>query len=246
MDKWDYIDNTQRSRKRFTVIWNLLTILMLLATVCVVAVFLSVFIDPHSALNLFPPPTLPPAIALPTLTPTPRQVLPPTWTPLPSITPTSLPTPTLAPTETPFPLFTPSATPEATVSSAGLPFDINAGSPVAISSVAFHPEVGCNWMGVAGQVLNMSGAPVSTGVVIKLGGSLGGVSKEITSLTGTARQYGDAGYEIVLASKPIASLGTLWLQLLDQAGLPMSPKIHFDTFEACDKNLIFINFRQVR
>lgn len=246
MDKWDYIDSNRIRRRRVALVWNLLTVLMLLATLCVVVVFMSVFINPNSGWNFFPPATLPPAIALPTLTPTPRQILPPTWTPVPSITPTWTPTATMPPTETPFPLFTPSTTPEATVASTGLPFDINTGSPIAISSVAFHPEAGCNWMGVAGQVLNMSGAPVSTGVVIKLGGELDGVDKEITSLTGTARQYGDAGYEIVLASKPIASQGTLWLQLLDQAGLPMSPRITFDTFEACDKNLIFINFRQVR
>jgi hypothetical protein len=28
--------------------------------------------------------------------------------------------------------------------------------------------------------------------------------------------------------------------------LPMSDKIYFDTYEACDKNLIFVNFKQVR
>jgi hypothetical protein len=101
-------------------------------------------------------------------------------------------------------------------------------------------------MGVAGQVLNMSGAPISTGIIVKLGGVLDGNPKDINSLSGTATQYGDAGYEIVLASKPIASSGTLWAQLLDQAGLPLSGQVYFDTYDSCDKNLVFINFRQVR
>ncbi len=107
-----------------------------------------------------------------------------------------------------------------------LPFALNAGSPVAISSVAFHPEVGCDWMGIAGQVLDMSGAPISTGVIIRVGGELNGVKKDITSLTGTARQYGEAGYEIVLGNSPMASTNSLWVQLLDQAGLPCRPGLY--------------------
>jgi hypothetical protein len=127
-----------------------------------------------------------------------------------------------------------------------MPFALNDGSPVAISSVAFHPEAGCNWMGIAGQVLNMSGAPVSTGVIVRVGGELAGVKKDITSLTGTARQYGEAGYEIVLGASPTQSSSNLWVQLLDQAGLPMSPRIVFDTYASCDQNLIFITFKQIK
>ena len=252
MDTWDYTDRTQQNKKGLAIIWNLLTVIMLLSTLCVVVVFLMIFINPYSGFNLFPPATLPPALEFPTSTPTPRAVLPPTWTAEPSLSPTSTtpasPTSGLPPTETAFPLLTPSETAQGTGGqpTGGKPFALNSGSPVAISSVAFHPEAGCNWMGVAGQALNLSGAPVSTGVVIQLGGTLEGVAKQITSLTGTARQYGEAGYEIVLGNKPVSSRGTLWIQLLDQAGLPMSERVYFDTYEECDKNLIFINFRQVR
>jgi len=250
MDQFDYKDPA-RSRKRFaSFFWNLLTILVLLSTVCLLAGFASIYFDPYVSYNLFPPPTMPSLIAMPTLTPTPLQILPATWTPTPSNTPpptkTPLPTATLLPTDTPVPVFTATETITPTLAAGALPFDLNNGSPVAISSLAFRPEAGCNWMGVAGQVLNMSGAPISTGVVVQLSGVLEGAYKEITSLTGTARQYGEAGYEIVLASKPFASQGTLFVQLLDQAGLPMSPKIAFDTYDSCDKNLIIINFRQVR
>jgi len=36
------------------------------------------------------------------------------------------------------------------------------------------------------------------------------------------------------------------VQLLDQAGAPLSEKIYFETFEDCNRNLVFINFKQVR
>ena len=249
MDQFDYIEPTNTGKRIFNLIFNFLTIIVLLFSCCMVGVFAAIFVDPNSSFNPFPPPTLPTAVALPTLTPTALNVLPSTWTPIPTITsqpPISVPTETLGPTGTLIPEFTPTVTLTVTVSTSVVPFELSNGSPVAISSLGFHPEAGCNWMGVAGQVLDISGAPISTSVVVRLGGVLGGENKEITSLSGTAKQYGDAGYEIVLTSKPVTSQGTLWIQLLDQAGLPLSGQVYFDTFNSCDKNLVFINFRQVR
>lgn len=60
--------------------FDLLTILVLLATLVVWLSFLLVFLDPQSGLNPFAPPTLPARISLPSLTPTPLR-LPPSWTP---------------------------------------------------------------------------------------------------------------------------------------------------------------------
>ena len=114
------------------------------------------------------------------------------------------------------------------------------------SSLAFHPDDGCNWMGVAGQVFDLSGAPVS-GQQVRVGGSLLGAPIELLSLTGVTTAYGNNGfYEFTLGETPVNSTGTLWVQLLDQSGLPMSDKIYFDTYDACEKNLIFVNFKQVR
>jgi len=247
MDSFDYQDNTQPTRSVSALVWNTLTVVVLLAAVCVALVVLMLFVNPSSAFNPFPPPTLPVAISLPTITPTPRSVLPPTWTPLPTDLPTATytprPTSTPAPTETPFSLFTPTNTTEALF---GMPYDVASGSPVAISSVTFHPEAGCYWMGVAGQVLDISGAPVSTGVVIQLSGVIGGDFVDITSLTGIAPQYGQSGYEFFLGDRPIASNNTLWVQLIDQAGRALSEKIYFETFDDCSRNLVFINFKQLR
>lgn len=249
MDEFDYRDQTQPARNIGAIVFNVLTVLALLATLSLGGLILTVFLNPNSAFNPFPPPTLPAALELPTLTPTPRGVLPPTWTPQPTLIPTT--TSTSAPSQTPtagltataFPLFTPSGDP-ATPTPGGPPYMLAQGSPVTLSSVAFYPDLGCNWSGVAGQVMDLNGAPVSTGIIIQLGGTLAGQVLDVTSLTGVAPQYGLAGYEIHLGDQPVASQGDLWVQLLDQAGEPLSEKVSFDTYGACDKNLIFVNFKQ--
>ena len=67
-----------------------------------------------------------------------------------------------------------------------------------------------------------------------------------TSLTGTALQYGTAGYEFTISDVPTATQGSFWIRLVDQANLPLSGRIPFDTFAECEKNLTIINFKQVR
>ena len=71
--------------------------------------------------------------------------------------------------------------------------------------------------------------------------------QEITGITlsGMAPDYGEGGYELTLRDSPAASNGELWIQLLDQANLPLSEKIYFQTFDSCDSNLVMIHFVQV-
>ncbi len=246
-------DKIQRRRTIAAFIWNTLTVLVLLTTLCVAVVFGVIFFNPTSSLNLFPPPTLPARAELPTATPTPLVILPPTWTPSPTIQPTNTrtPLPSLTPTATvtPFVLVSPTFTPSPTEAPVGgFAFAVQGNGPVAIVNIA-HPELGCNWMGVAGNVVDMSGAPV-TQLIVTLGGTLNGKpvhpSGTMTSLTGLFRQYGEAGFEFQLGDKPVASKGTLWIQLGDQAGLVLSEKVYFDTFSDCEKNLVLINFKQVK
>jgi hypothetical protein len=101
-------------------------------------------------------------------------------------------------------------------------------------------------MGVAGQVFDLSGAPIS-GQQVRVGGFLGGKPVDLLTLTGLTSAYGTNGfYEFTLGDAPMASNRSLWVQLLDQAGLAMSEKIFFATYDSCDDNLIFVNFKQVR
>ncbi|RME06433.1 MAG: hypothetical protein D6803_06500, partial [Anaerolineae bacterium] len=93
-----------------TMVWNILTVIVLLLTLCVGGVFLTILVNPYAGINPFPPPTLPPTLALDTPTPTPKRILPPTWTPTPlPVTDTPTPTATLPPTIAPA-----TATPEPT------------------------------------------------------------------------------------------------------------------------------------
>ncbi|NPV55389.1 MAG: hypothetical protein HPY76_01775, partial [Anaerolineae bacterium] len=63
-----------------STILNILTILVLLAAVALAIGLITIFVDPYSALNPLPPPTVPATIELPSVTPT-LPPLPATWTP---------------------------------------------------------------------------------------------------------------------------------------------------------------------
>jgi hypothetical protein len=124
-------------------------------------------------------------------------------------------------------------------------FIVQQGSPQAIANI-YDPNAGCDWMGVGGQALDMTGAPVVS-LIVQLGGVLNGQNFDgVLGITGTAQQLGPGGFVFKLADKPAASKTALWVQLLDQQGLPLSDKVYFDTFAECDKNLIVIQFKQVK
>jgi hypothetical protein len=163
-----------------------------------------------------------------------------------------------ADTSTPVPTSTPLPTEEAeivpteevttAVENGDFPVVLHDGSPQYIPVTSFHPDFGCEWMGVAGQVIDVNGAPVQ-GLIIEVGGSLAGETigePTILQATGLATAYGEAGFEVKLADEPIESTGSVWIQVLDQTGLPISERISFFTFDDCEKNLIIIYFKQIR
>lgn len=247
MDTFDVADAQQAptSRRNTEMVWNVLTIVVLVITLCLAAIVAMLLIDPHSGLNPFPPPT---EIIIPsTLTPTstPRVVFQPSWTPTLTEVP---PTKTIRPTNTPFMTETPfgmsSVTPTITFTPAPFNFAIQQGSPVAIPNV-FYPDLGCNWTGVGGQVLDMSGGPV-IGLTVHLYGSVNGELLDLRTLTGVNQAYGDGGFEFKIADAPLDTIKALYIQLFDQADLPMSDKIYFDTYNDCNRNLIVINIVQVK
>jgi hypothetical protein len=98
---------------------------------------------------------------------------------------------------------------------------------------------------VGGQVFDLSGSPVS-GLIVHLGGTLGSQTFDQDTVTGFSDKYGPESYEFKLADSPIASTKSLWIQVRDQAGLPMSDKLYFDTYAACNQNLIIIYFQQIQ
>jgi hypothetical protein len=159
----------------------------------------------------------------------------PTNTPTESSTFTPIP-PTLTPTVTPTKqLFQkPTATPHF--------LGVQIGSPVGIPNFAY-PDLGCQWMGVAGQVFDSDGTPIKD-LVVEFGGSLAGQNMTGLAITGSASIYGPGGYEFKLANEPIASNATLWVRVFDLEGSQLSAQTNINTYGTCEKNLILLNFVQ--
>jgi hypothetical protein len=98
---------------------------------------------------------------------------------------------------------------------------------------------------VAGQVFGPNnGAPIA-GLVIHLQGKWGSKTFNTDAITGSATSYGSGGYEFVLGTTPVASQGTLWVQVRDASGLPISAQVSLTTYADCAHNLLLVNFSQV-
>ncbi len=106
-----------------------------------------------------------------------------------------------------------------------------------------HPEAGCNWLGVGGQIFSETGQEI-TRVVVLVGGIIEGTYVEFATLSGMAPMYGPGGYEIKISEAPFDSFNAFWIEIYDLEGQAFSEKVYFDTHASCDKNLVLINFVQ--
>jgi hypothetical protein len=240
----------KKRRKSNTGCWNVLTAIIFFVTLVFVIIFVLILKDPQTAINPYKPPTVPAPLALPTSTAT-LYSLPSTWTPTNTLEPTETRTPQVEVTVntpviiiSPGSLVTVTVTPTRSASAYGFSYEAS-GDPSAVSNTLFHADGTCNWQGIAGHVVDFQGQPV-IGMFVQLGGYYDGKVIETTTLTGGATWYGDSGYEFVLGTKPLDTYKSLWVQLTDQAYLPLSDRVYLDTFSACTKNLILINFKQIR
>lgn len=248
-------------------IFNVLTVLVLVLTGLMIACYAMVFAAPDilpdafqvSVMGLDPtlaplpteigsevgevaaglqPTWTPSATREPTMTATPRGTSTPTLTP--SLTPTWLPTrtPTPTPTRTNTPTLTPTPGPSPTPANtrSAFPFTIGPGSPSYIQNWANN--AGCNWLGVAGQVFDVSGNPVADGAYMIFAHP----PVDYQTFTGGARTYGPSGWEIYLNNQP--QVATYHIQLFSPSGTPVSEVIEFQTWASCNQNLVIINFVQ--
>lgn len=207
-------------------------------------------------------PTCPPAgptVTVPTETPTrvvttvkpsftPTQTMTLTFTP--TATFTKAPTITRTPTRTPVtptatftrtPTRTP-VTPTATATASTKPYLVQPNSPLNTQNFA-HPDQGCSWLGVAGQVFDRAGKPVSNLVVV-VEGSLNNQVVDSVGMTGLNSAYGPGGYEAVIGNKTFPSEKTMTVTLYDLAGTALSDPVGITTYADCSKNLIIVNFKQ--
>jgi hypothetical protein len=122
-------------------------------------------------------------------------------------------------------------------------FVVQPGNPVGLPNWA-HAEVGCNWLGVAGQVFNLQGEP-ELNLIVEAGGMLEGQDVIGLALTGLESVYGPGGYEIQLADHTIASQSEVWIQVKSGSGGKLSFPIYLQTFADCNQNLILLNLVEV-
>jgi hypothetical protein len=242
MSKYDYnYEENPASKKGAKLeVWDMLSILTLLITVCIGVYFVLVFLFPNSRLNPLPPDKFDPN-AVPTATITPL-ILEPTWTAtLANVTetPTLLPTFTLEPSPTSFSLVPPTKTPTITPTPKA-PFSAKV---TYIDSTIIHPDAACNWQGVGGTIVDANNADMLR-MTVRLVGIYDRKTKNELTVSSIAPAYGKSGFEFFLGTVPISSKGELYIQILDQAGLPLSDNIYIDTVNDCAKNLVLVRFKK--
>jgi len=161
--------------------------------------------------------------------------------------PTRTPTPGATATSTAIPTATDTSTPEPTSTTTPVPYTLQLMNPYYLTNFA-HVDLGCEWMGVAGQVFDKDGM-VQKDILIKVGGDILGTAlvEEMTMPLAESDidlAYGPGGFEITLAYSPADTEDTVWIQLYNLAGDPLSEKYYLTTYDDCLKNLILINFTE--
>ena len=243
-DDFDF-DGTQSRRSAGPMqIWDILSVVILVLTVCLAGYFAMIFVNPASSLNILPPGGGLFGNPSPTFTVTPLQ-LQPTWTASPTLqlTPSDTPRPTLTPipTSTSFSLVPPTKTPKPSPTPKA-PFSA---SVTSVESTIIHPDLDCNWAGIGGTVVDANNSPV-IGTVVVLRGTLNGSTVEQQTVSGINKEYGPSGFEFVLGNAPVASSKTLFVQLVDQQNIPLSDPVQITTSAECNKNLVMVRFKKNR
>ena len=135
--------------------------------------------------------------------------------------------------------------PEATSTATPFPYKLQVLNPHYLANFT-HPELGCDWLGIGGQIFNREGV-VQKDIIIKVEGELMG-SPVIEGMTMPLADpdidifYGPGGFELTLADSPAESDSTLWVQLFSLDGTPLSEKVYLITYDDCLKNLLLLNF----
>jgi hypothetical protein len=202
-----------------SILMNILSIFFLIATCLCPVCSLMIFISPQVFFNPLPPHTATVAYIPPTNTST--FEFPPTWTPSNTPEPSSTRT-QLLPTQGTF-----------------YPFVVEEGRPI------YGPSLkGCNWLGVVGAIYDLNHNPFNN-LLIHLTGELAGNPIDRQQVTGSLGTDRNGEYEFQLADRPILSLNSLYIEVVDANQTPLSEKLRFNAYDGCDRNEIKINFVQV-
>lgn len=216
MDEFDFKeDKPKKSFKIGAALWNCASLFLFVAALAVAGFFALLFLDPQSDLNPFPPPAA-----------TVTEVATATSTPeIATATATLEATTSIEPTAEPL----------------SQSFSVQEGSPAPLDASVFHPELGCNFLGIAGQVFGASGPILD--LQVRVTGTLNDEAVDKVGLTGAATQYGSgAYYEVQLANAPAVSENALQVTVQTADGQALSAPFSFSTSDSCQANLIMINF----
>ena len=237
--------NTSRDR-----LWQRLTLATLVLTALVSLCYLAIFVQPALLEGLLPNsgpvPTLAQVRSLPTPTPThiPTDTPVASWTPLPTRTPwpTTVPnTPTSSPTPGPSPTFLPTWTPQGAENDPDRPLPTRSNYPFALQNneivyTQYFFSSECNWLGIAGQVLDKSGNHI-VGLPVVLNG---GGFQNVVTYSGDAPAYGQSGWEHFIDNQ--VKEGDFSIQLYDNQGQPISDQVQVHTRADCRTNLTVLIF----
>jgi hypothetical protein len=105
-----------------------------------------------------------------------------------------------------------------------------------------HPEQGCDWLGIGGQVLDAVGEAEQERVVL-VSGVYNGVTVDLVGLSGSAPLFGPAGFEIRLPAE-LSLSSQLFIQVYDLDGAPLSDPVTFTAPSSCQQTLVMVNFRE--
>lgn len=180
---------------------------------------------------------VPPTVTKTTIPPTAtKTVIPPTATKTavpPTATKTTVP-PTATKTSIP-------PTPTSTAISAI--YIVQPATPVFMGNYV-HTAEACAWQGVAGQVFDATGKPL-TNLIIKVSGKWNGKDVSLVGITGmvSGLPYGPGSYEIVLGNQALTTVDQLQIQVFKADQTPLTTPLSFSTSADCNKNLVIINFK---
>lgn len=234
-------------RTRRGILWNILAMATLGLTVLVVIFVIIVFISP--SLSPFGAKKEPTRVALlntptpkPTVAVTPTTVAPPpTWTPEPTRTsvPSATPRPR-QPTRTPRPtvFFTARPTETGTPVPTRHPFPFKLVDE-GIVYMQYPFSSSCDWLGIAGEVVDTEGEPVLGIPVVLNGGGL----QNIVTTSGDRPDYAPSGWEHFVDSK--IKEGDFIIQLyrvVNNQSFPISEAVQVRTRKDCRANLAYAVF----
>lgn len=118
------------------------------------------------------------------------------------------------------------------------PFAKTTASPYYLQN--FANNAGCNWLGMAGEVLDAMGQPVPPDTYrVHVWG--GGIDNRV--LVGSAPDYGPTGWEQFLFSEPVVRDYLVQLESLE--GTAVSHIYAVQTRASCNENLVRFDFYQL-